>query len=666
MTATLTSDVHSPPDTSRRTGRLAEWSRTFFTGSKTDPRWVRPSLLALLSSTALLYAYGLSKSGWANSFYSAAVQAGTQSWKAFFFGSSDAGNSITVDKPPLSLWPMVIFARIFGLNSWSILIPQAIMGVATTGVLYLIVRRWFSPAAGLVAGVALAVTPVATLMFRYNNPDAMLIFLLTLSVYAVTRALEKAETKWLIWAGAFTGLDFLVKSFQAFLVLPALFIAYLACAPTPLGRRVKQLAIAGLSVIVAGGWWIAIVELWPASSRPYIGGSQTNSVFNLIFGYNGLSRLSGASDGGLGNTNEDAGWFRLFGSGMGTQISWLLPAALVFIVAGFWLTRKEGRTGRGRAALIMWSGWLLVTGVIISLSQGIIHSYYSVAVAPAIAALIGIGAHLAWSNRHQIGGAILGAALALTGIWTYILLKSSSGIYGTIGVVALVGGIVLAISMLFIGFVPKKLGLAIAGAGLIVALAAPTAYSVATVQESHTGALPTAGPSSSGSAGGFGGGGGMGGGMPGGGTRPGGATSTTQRGGGGTSMGGGGGGMNMSGLLDATTPSAAVQKLLNVDASKYTWVAAVARSNNAAGYQLATGHAVMAIGGYNGTDPSPTLAQFKAYVAAGKIHYYISIGSVSSSTTTTAAQIETWVTAHYKSTTVDGVTLYDLTATTTS
>src|SRR5207248_3472217 len=253
-----------------------------------DPRWARPAFVGLLAATAVLYLWGLGASGWANSFYSAAVQAGAHSWKAFFFGSSDAANFITVDKTPAFLWPMEIAARIFGVNAWSILVPQALEGVATVGLLYAAVKRWFGPAAGLLAGGILALTPVAVLIFRFNNPDALLTLVLIGAGYALTRSVERARTSWLLLAASLIGLGFLTKMLQALIVVPGLALVYLLAAPTPLRRRVFQLLGAVLALVVSAGWWVAIVALWPASSRPYIGGSQNNSILEPIFGYNGF------------------------------------------------------------------------------------------------------------------------------------------------------------------------------------------------------------------------------------------------------------------------------------------------------------------------------------------------------------------------------------------
>ncbi|MCU1491950.1 MAG: glycosyl transferase [Acidimicrobiaceae bacterium] len=378
--------------------------RRVFLGDGSQPTWVRPAVLSLLVATTVLYVWGLGAEGWANSFYSAAVQAGTKSWKAFFFGSFDASNFITVDKPPASLWVMELSARIFGLNSWSLLVPEALEGVATVGILYATVRRWSGPVAGLIAGTVVALTPVAALMFRFNNPDALLVLLLTGAAYATTRAIESGRTRWLCLAMALVGTGFTTKMMQAFLVVPALGLVYLFAGPPRLARRIGQLAISAVVLLIAAGWWVAAVELTPASDRPYIGGSQNNNLFNLIFGYNGLGRVTGSETGSSANQWGPTGWDRLFLPSFGSQISWLIPGALVLMAATFWFTRRGKRTDRIRASMILWGGWLLVTGLLLSYAKGIIHPYYTVALAPAIGALVGIGAVIAWRNRASIVG----------------------------------------------------------------------------------------------------------------------------------------------------------------------------------------------------------------------------------------------------------------------
>ena len=264
-------------------------------------RWERPALAVLLVATAGLYLWGLGASGWANSFYSAAAQAGSQSWKAWFFGSFDAASSITVDKPPASLWIMGLSVRVFGLSSWSILVPQALMGVATVGVVYAAVRRKLSAAAGLIAGAVMATTPVAALMFRFNNPDALLVLLMTLAAYTTLRGVDDGRRRWIVATGA---LDRLRLPHQA--AAGAARRARRSASHTSSRRRRRSAGASSTcssrsaSMVVSAGWWIAAVMLTPASMRPFIGGSQHNSILELTLGYNGFGRLTGEETGSVG------------------------------------------------------------------------------------------------------------------------------------------------------------------------------------------------------------------------------------------------------------------------------------------------------------------------------------------------------------------------------
>ncbi|MFF4899469.1 glycosyltransferase family 39 protein [Streptomyces sp. NPDC001068] len=706
-------------------------ARRLWRGRPEDPRWARPAFLGLLLATAVLYFYDLSANGWSNSFYSATVQAGTKSWKAMFFGSLDAGNAITVDKPSAFLWPMEIAARLFGLNSWTILGPEVLMGVGTVAVVYASVRRRFGPAAGLIAGAVLALTPVAALMFRFDNPDAMLALLMALACYLVVRAVEDGRTGWLVWAGVAIGLAFLAKTLQAFLILPALAFVYAAVGPHTWKRRIGQLALATGALIVSAGWWVAVVELWPASSRPYIGGSQDNSFLSLTFGYNGFGRLSGDETGSVGGGGGGTGsgqwgatgWDRMFDSETGGQISWLLPAALILLAAGLVATRGLRRTSVTRASFLVWGGSLVITMVVFSYMAGIFHQYYTVALAPYLAAVTGMGAGLLWERRAEPWASVtLAAAVVSAAVWGYVLLDRTSAYLPWLKWLVLVGGLTAALGLVLAGRIGRRLALGAAAVGLVAALAGPTAYTLSTVSTAHTGSIPTAGPAGAsmmgfGAGGGPGGGrGGLGGGLGGGGFGrnqqgqqnqqgrqgpqgqnqqgqngfPGGGTGTggfpgggmpggqsqngngnggTQNGngfpGGRTGEGGGmAGGGGVGGLLNGATVSSEAKELLEQDASRYTWVAAAVGAQNAASYQLATGDAVMAIGGFNGTDPSPTAAQFKEYVAAGKIHYFVSSGTgggMGGGSGGTSSQITAWVEKNYKKVTVGTSTFYDLT-----
>ncbi len=678
--------TRTPPRS--RAGRVSRLLR----GADGDPTWARPSLLALLGVTAVLYLWGLGKNGWANSFYSAAVQAGSVSWKAFFFGSSDAASSITVDKTPLALWPMELSVRLFGLSSWSILVPQALMGIATVALLHRVVRRATgSHAAGLLAGAVMALTPVAVLMFRFNNPDAALVLLMVGAAAATLRAVEETRrtdgraghpVRWIALGGALVGFAFLAKMLQAFLVLPALALVYLLLARTSWGKRLGHLLVAFGSMLLAGGWWIAIVELWPASSRPYIGGSQDNSILELALGYNGLGRLNGDETGSVGGGGGGGGnWgstgiLRLLNSEIGGQIAWLLPAALVLGAAGLWFARRRTNASLGTAgvpasttpALVLWLTWLVVTAGTFSFMAGIFHAYYTVALAPAVAALVGTGAWVLWQHRASLlASGLLSATVALTSVLGFALLDRSSDFVPWLKWLVVVVGLATALVLAAAAHLPRAVALGVAGLAAVVSLAGPAAYAVDTVATAHTGSIVTAGPST-----GAGGMGGMGG-RPGGtpptgltnrtGTPPTGTTqngtATTQGGTGTTGTQNRAGGMG--GLLNGTTPSTALQTLLETDADSYTWVAATVGANNASGYQLATGDPVMPIGGFNGSDPSPTLAQFKAYVANGQIHYFIASGGFGGGGGSgTSAQITAWVKANFTATTVGGTTVYDL------
>jgi 4-amino-4-deoxy-L-arabinose transferase-like glycosyltransferase len=677
------------------------------------------ALAVLLMSTAAAYLWALTASGYANSFYAAAVQAGTKSWKAFFFGSLDASNFITVDKPPASLWVMELSGRLFGFSSFSMLLPEALMGVATVALVYSAVRRSFGTGAGLGAGVAMAVTPVAALMFRFNNPDALLVLLLTAGAYCLTRALERGSTRWLLAVGVTIGFGFLAKMGEALLVVPAFGCAYLLAAPTPRPRRVLQLLGAGAAMAVSAGWWALIVAWWPAGSRPMIDGSPTNSILNLILEYNGLGRVVGGGGGGGGNFSGATGALRLFNSLMGGQASWLLPAALITLVGGALLTARAPRTDRTRAALVIWGGWLVLAGALFSLSQGVIHTYYTVALAPPIAALAGIGGAHLWKERRAIWArGAAGAVIAITAAWAVVLLDRAPAwdpwlrpLVVAAGALAVVGLVVASIGRHMSAW-KRGAALTALAAGAVACVAGPLAFTVQTIGTAHTGSLPSAGPSSSstgalaggpgGSAGGAvgsaGGAGGPTGGPGGTAARPGGTAA--RPGGpssGGTSTSGGGtppssplgrsGAREGSGSVPAASGSfggvghgtggasvpAALVKVLEAGAGHYRWVAATDGSQSAASLELATGgEPVMAIGGFNNEGGNLSLSAFERYVEAGDIHYYIVSGGgnaggpgASPGGGSSSSSITAWVKSHFATETVGGEAVYNLTVPTT-
>lgn len=606
-----------------------------------QPRWVRPAVLALLVTTAVLYLWGLGSSGWANDYYAAAAQAATQDWKAWLFGSLDAGNAITVDKPPAALWVMGLFGRLFGFSAFTMLLPQALMGVGAVALLYATVKRTSGPAAGLIAGAALALTPVATLMFRFNNPDAVLVLLLVAAAYCMVRAIETASTRWIALVGIVVGFAFLTKMLQAFLIVPGLALAFLVAAPVGIWKRIGKLLVAGIAMVVSGGWYIALVSLWPTDSRPYIGGSTDNSLLQLALGYNGIQRIAGGEGGpgggpgggGPGGANlffgGQAGVGRLFGQSMGVEASWLLPIALIGLAAGIWFTRRTARIGTVRAGLLLWGGWLLVTGAVFSFMDGIVHPYYTVALAPAVAALVGISVAELWRGKEFLmPRLILAIMAATTGVWAFILLDRTPDWLPALRWIVLVGSVIVA-AVVAVGV--HRLGRAVVvlvAAAALFGLAAPTAFSIYNVTQAHSGPGTMSGPSRDA---GFGGGG----------------------------SGGPGGPAGHSPGSNETDNAALAQLLEGVD---NRWAAAGIGSMGVSGLELKTGASIMAIGGFSGGDNSPTLAQFQSYVADHQVRYFIASdrGGPHHGDTGSAQEITQWVKQNFTPIDVGGTTVYDL------
>ena len=657
---TAISGTAAQPPATHEDGAVSRWS-WLLRARPADPAWARPAIAGLLLATTLLYIAGLDRDGWGNQYYAAAVQAGTKNWTAFFFGSLDSGNFITTDKPAPSLWVMELSARMFGVNYLSILVPQALTGVATVGVLYAAVGRRFGPAAGLIAGATLALTPAATLIFRLNDPDALLTLAVTLAGYAMTRAVESGRTVWVVRTGVFLGAGFLAKFMAAFMVLPGLALAYLWAGPPRLARRAAQLLAGGLALLVTAGWWVAAVLLTPAADRPFTADSTDNNLLNLILGYNGFGRLTNdeyVGAPGLASPSASAkpvnaahhgpaglaaffngphGLSRLFSPGYGGYAAWLIPAALIAVAAMLWASRRAPRTDRTRAAALLWGGWLLVAGLVLSFMTGITHSYYTVVLAPAIGALAGIGAVTGWEAcRTWFARATLTAMLAVTGGWAWVLLGRTPGWFPWLRLaIALAAGaaacLVLAAPVLA-GPGPRgRLRLALAASvvtlGLAAAFGGPLAYSVQTAATSHGGSSPSAGPSR--------------------------ATVAARRAPA-PAVGHGRGTGNGANLVE----------LLERGASGYRWAAAVVGSANAASMELSTGgDPVMAVGGFAGTDPAPSLAAFQRMVAAHEVHYFVTSampdpGGAGSD----SAQVTSWVESHFTRATASGMTVYDLTA----
>lgn len=567
---------------------------------------------ALAGLAAVLYFVNLTVSGFANTYYTMAAQAASQSWSALFFGALDGQGFITLDKPPLATALMGLSVKAFGLSSFSLLAPQALLGVGSVVVLYLAVRRSFGPAAALLAGVLMAVTPVAVLIFRYDNPDALLTFLLVSAAWALGRGLEGGRLRWALLAATLVGAAFLTKYLQAWLVLPAFALVWLICAPVSLKRRIGGVLASGLAVALASGWWVAIVELLPAASRPYIGGSETNSALELLLGYDGLGRLFGnrppgstlgsAADGlpfggpgsGGGSFGGVPGFLRMLNEQFGGQIGWLLPAAALSILAAIVIHRRASRTDRRVAGYVLWAVWLLVHVAVFSFMSGIIHPYYTVILAPAIAALIGAATTELWALRRgsRLAGVALAAGVVVTGITAWALLERTPAFLPGLGLgilaVSVAAGIVIAIPE---GLVGRRISRAAVTVALVAALAGPLAFAADTMTIAYGGGDPGAGPQ---------------------------ATNTN-----GGPPPGDGGGPGSAGGFDGAVSTQALVDYLVANQGNARWIVAVTGSQTSTGIQLAAGLPVMTMGGFSGGDPTPTLDQLQAYIASGEVRFVL-------------------------------------------
>jgi 4-amino-4-deoxy-L-arabinose transferase-like glycosyltransferase len=648
--------------------RTHDVATTPVVGTAARARWELAALGVLLAGTAVLYLWGLSASQWANSFYSAAAQAGSQSWKAFLFGSSDAANSITVDKPPMFLWPMALSVRIFGLSSWSILVPQALIGVATTGLVYATVRKRLGAAAGLLAGAAFALTPVAALMFRFNNPDAMLVLWMTAAAAALLQAVDTGRARWMLVTGVMIGFGFITKQLQAILIVPGFAVVYLGIGPAGWWRRVRGVLLGAAGMVVGAGWWIAIVMAWPASSRPYVGGSQSNSILDLTLGYNGFGRLTGYENGSVTGpgppTWGSTGIGRLLDAANGGHIAWLLPAVSILGLGALWYLRRAPRRDGARALVLVFGSWGLVTWLVFSYMRGIYHEYYTVALAAPMAVVTAAGWAIVWRHRRELlGAALLAGATLATALWSATLLRRAVDWHPWLPGAVTAAGIIAAAGLLATARLGRHIAALVATGAAVAMLAGPAAFALATAATPHIGSLVRAGPQRT--SGLFNG-------------RlpfpafnrfPAAANGPTVPPRSNRTRGGAPGrtrnqpASRLAGLLGTSVPSEELKALLLQDAGRFTWVGATTGSDNAAGFQLETQRPVMPIGGFNGSDPSPTFAHFKQLVAAKKIHWYLVSGlerAGSNGGSHNSVRIARWVSANFPSVQVDGVTLYDL------
>jgi 4-amino-4-deoxy-L-arabinose transferase-like glycosyltransferase len=371
-----------------------------------QPVWERPVLLALTAIAGFGYAWNAT--GNLEVFYAAAVRSMSMSRHNFFFAAFDPAGTVTVDKLPGAFWVQALFVRAFGLHAWTIVAPQVLAGMASVLVLDRLVRRLAGPLAAILAAGVFVLSPASVALNRGNVPDTLMILLLLLAADATVRAALSGRLRSLIWAGVLVGLAFQAKMIEAWLVLPALALAYVLASDADWPRRLRRLGIAGLVMVAASLSWMVVVSLWPATKRPYVDGSTTNSIFHEVFVYSGFGRLDQLSPNqlltraiGLRLPSPPPGWDRLLTGALGREAGWLIPAALIALAGCLVASRAGSRLLRASTAL--WGTWLLVLLVVFSASSTI-NSYYTAALSPPIAALLGTGCDRARHRRRGGGG----------------------------------------------------------------------------------------------------------------------------------------------------------------------------------------------------------------------------------------------------------------------
>ncbi|MCU1504551.1 MAG: glycosyl transferase family 39, partial [Ilumatobacteraceae bacterium] len=564
-------------------------------GSSSPSRRATGASLVTVALVALgLNTWRLSLNGLGDQYYAAATRAMASSWHNWFFVALDRGGFISVDKPPVPLWISALSARLFGLSSWSILLPTALAGTAAVAVLWLVVRRAFGLVAATLAALVLAVSPVNVAVDRLNLPEAWLVLFLLAAVWAVQRALASTRAiRWLVLAGGFVGLAFNTKMLAAYLVVPGLGMAVVLGART-WRERIGHGAVFGAAALLTSLPWILVVDAVPATSRPYVGGSTDNTVLDLIFGYNGLGRVEG--NGGFvpgGPTSSAGGVFggrpgplRLLGDALGGQIGWLLPIALAGLVAALWLHRRQRVQ---LAVLVMWSLWLVVVGYVFSDAQGTFHAYYTALLGPPVAALVGIGvaSFVPLVRRERRWGYAVIAGVAATVALQLELSGRQPGFYAwTRWVVVPV--VMAAAVWLLLAILRRARTATITAAaalGLAALLLTPAAWAGSESANAVLNAtLPQAGPR-----------------------------------------------QGVAGLTFGATSSngdAELAAWLLAHAGSSRWQLVMASAQGSSGMMADQGLSIISLGGFMGTDPAATLGSVARMIAAGEVRYFFVDGIV--------------------------------------
>lgn len=593
--------------------------------------WQPYALGAIVVLSLALYGWGIGSEGFlgTNPLYSAGVRSMSENFTNFFFGSYDPAGAVTVDKPPMAMWPQAVSAWIFGFHGWSLLLPQVLEGAGAVFLLHRTVRRWAGENVALLAALILAITPITVAINRDNNPDTTLTLLCVAAAYAFIRSIEpgilaRSATKWL-WQSAFwIGCGFATKMLAGWMILPAFVLAYVAGRDSTWGRRLGDLLGAGVVLLVSSLWWVALTAVWPGD-KPYVGGSADGSAWDLMVGYNGFGRILGQGAGSAGssaNPLAGGGGGNLFGSGAGGQISWLVPLSLfalaVVAVSGL-RARRAGVAADHlrRGGWVLWGTWLIALGLIFGLQKGTFHSYYTTQIAPAIAALAAAGLAVLWRYYRAPGRAwvLLPAGIALTAIWAWVVISRDTSWNGWLRYVVVVAA-VLSIAGLVGARLSVRLpsvGLRVAaGLGLVAILVAPAVWSGAKALTTGDGFIAAAFPSAGSTAKLFGSGK----------TAPGAPTSaqlreymSNGRMPGGRNFGGGPLSADQTAILDYVTRHAPGARI-TLAVEDGTW--------GSASYIINSDVKVIGLGGFWGTDDAPSVDQLAGWKSRGELGFVLS------------------------------------------
>jgi 4-amino-4-deoxy-L-arabinose transferase-like glycosyltransferase len=586
------SEASVPPEVGTPTDPASPRRRASRHAPADQPGWARPALFGIAVLSAALYTW---RAGiYLEWYYAAAVRSMSMSWHNFFFAAFDPAGTVSLDKLPGAFWLQALSVRVFGLHTWAIIFPQVVEGVLSVLVLYRIVRRLCGPVAGLVAAGSLALSPATVALNRGNISDTLMVLLLLLAADAAVSSVTTGRWRGMLLAGMWVGLAFQAKMVEAWIALPALGLLYLVSAPGPWLQRLQRIVVMGIVAAVVSLSWMTVVTLTPASTRPYVDGSQDNSLFQQVFVYNGFGRFDQLSPNQLLTRSiglkigipPHPAWDRLLMGAFGRDIAWLIPAALIALVAGLAETRRHSRGDLMRASYVLWGTWLLAFAAVFSFSSSI-NTYYTAALSPALAGLVATGSVRAWQRRESIRVRLVVAATVLitAGYAAWLLPARGTGLPGWLAPLVIALGIAAAVVGLLSSWqgAPRRLLPAGLAVSLVTVMLVPAVASVS-IATSRLGSFDTP-------------------------FQP---MRFT---------------LGVRAFFEVTSPTEKLLPRIEDVRRGAPYLLATQTSALAAPFIFVTGQEVLPIGGYTGTIPEPTLAAIKSMVRSGRFHLVVQSAS---------------------------------------